>query len=247
MYEPPDRFKPNRKPLRRISARSKRTKLQTSSAISIGRRNPIESNATVGNKTSRKATPGNIDTNIISPDQLQFLQAQSIPLSRVFDASGMLRTTYQAAMRELEMFVAVGVTPCKTSGHTIRTSAGHCAQCNTAALAFLRRHHESGDVYVAVSAQIGLVKIGTAQSAQARITTLNGFGYGGATDWTIHFQEFCDNAGRVEFIAQNTLAKYRTYRTYIKTGNTVSCQELFDCHASAATTAVKSALKKVAE
>src|SRR5436190_4201098 len=105
----------------------------------------------------------------ISPDQMRFLQSQSIPLSRVFDASGMSRSTDQAAMTKLAMIVAVGVSSCKEAGHTLRTLAGHCAQCNTHALAFLLRHDEAGEVYVAASAQTGLVKIGTSKNAQARM------------------------------------------------------------------------------
>ena len=148
-------------------------------------------------------------------------------------------------MRELEMIVAVGVSPCKKGGHTLRTPAGHCAQCNTHALAFLRRHYEAGEVYVAVSTQTGLVKIGTGKNAHARMNTLNSFGYGGATDWNIHCHHACNKAGRVEFLAQSTLNAHRASRTYIKTGNTVDCQELFNCSASAAAAAVEAALKQV--
>jgi len=181
----------------------------------------------------------------VSPDQMRFLQSQEIPLSRVFDASGMSRSSYEAAMIELEMIVAVGVSACKKGGHTLRTSAGHCAQCNTHALSFLLRHYEAGEVYVAVSAQIGLVKIGTGKNAQARMHTLNKFGYGGATDWTLHAIHACNKAGRIEFLAQKMLNVHRTSRRYIKNGNTVECQELFNCSVSAAATAVLAALNQV--
>ena len=179
----------------------------------------------------------------ITPEQIRFLQSQTIPLSRVFDASGMLRSTYQPAMRELEMTVAVGVSPCNKGGHTLRTRAGHCAQCNTHALAFLLRHDAFGEVYVAVSTKGGLVKIGTAKGAQARMATLNGFGYGGISDWKLYSQYACDKAGRVEFLAQSTLNEHRTSRSYVKTGCPVDCQELFSCSASAAAKAIQAALK----
>lgn len=175
--------------------------------------------------------------------QKRFLEAQSIPLSRVFDASGMSRSAYQAAMRELDMVVAIGVSPCKEAGHTLRTRAGHCAQCNTHALAFLLRHDAFGEVYVAVSTKGGLVKIGTAKGAQGRMATLNGFGYGGVSDWKLYSQYACDKAGRVEFLAQSTLNEHRTSRSYVKTGIPVDCQELFSCSASAAAEAIQAALK----
>lgn len=178
---------------------------------------------------------------------MRFLQSQAIPLSRVFDASGMSRSAYQAAMNELEMVVAIGVSPCKEAGHTLRTRAGHCAQCNTHALAFLLRHDAAGEVYVAVSAQSDLVKIGTSKNAQARMTSLNGFGYGGVTDWKVYCQYACNKAGMVEFLAQSTLHGHRTSRSYVKTGIPVDCQELFSCSASAAAAAVQAALKRVSK
>lgn len=182
---------------------------------------------------------------ILSPDQINFLQKQSISLSRVFDASGMSTATYKVAMRELDMIMAIGVSPCSKAGHTIRLRAGHCAQCNTQGIAFLLRHHDRGEVYVAASAMSGLVKVGTSKYSRARMTNLNSYGYGGATDWKIQSIHTSEKAGRVEFLAQTDLNYYRTSRTYVKTGLSVHCQELFTCDATIATAAIHSALKKV--
>lgn len=181
----------------------------------------------------------------VSPDQMRFLQAQSIPLSRVFDASGMSRSSYQTAMRELDMIVAVGVSPCIEAGHTLRTRPGHCAQCNTHALAFLLRDEEAGEVYVAISARTGLVKIGTSKNSYSRMNNLNSYGYGGTADWKVHYHHACNKAGRVEFLAQKGLSGHRTSRSYVRTGETVDCQELFNCTAAIATAAVQIALKQV--
>ena len=182
----------------------------------------------------------------ISKAQMQFLQTQSISLSRVFDATGMARSSYQAVMNELDMVVAVGVTPCKKAGHKLRTRAGHCAQCDTAKLAFLLRYVESGEVYVAVSERSGLVKIGAAKkNSHARMNSLNGQGYGDITDWEVHFHQACNQAGKVEFLAQRSLNGHRISKTYVKAGNTVDCQELFNCGASDATAAIQAALKQV--
>ena len=183
--------------------------------------------------------------SIYSEDQIRFLQEQLIPLSRVFDATGMSRLSYKAAMLKFEMIVAVGVSPCKKGGHTLRTPAGLCAQCNTHALAFLIRHYESGEVYVAVSAQSALVKIGTAKNAHARAKTLNSSGYGGATDWKIDYYQFCSKAGRVEHLAQKTLSAERALRTYLKTGCEVDCYELFNCSAADAIAAIREAVAQV--
>jgi hypothetical protein len=178
-------------------------------------------------------------------EQIRFLQAQAIPLSRLFDATGMSRAVYQAAMKELEMVVAVGVSPCKEAGHTLRTRAGHCAQCNTHALAFLLRHDEPGEVYIATSAKMHLLKIGTSQYSLARMSNLNSYGYGGATDWSVHSNQSCKKAGRVEFMAHGLLHNHRVSRSYTKTGYTVECQELFSCTPAEATTAVQAAIRQV--
>jgi len=62
----------------------------------------------------------------LTAGQLQFLAHHEIPMSALFDAAGMGRTEYHDVMKELGKFVAVGVTPCRESGHTLRQRSGHC-------------------------------------------------------------------------------------------------------------------------
>ena len=178
----------------------------------------------------------------LSPHQISFLESQNVPLSRVFDATGMTRSAYRAAMAELEMAIASGVTPCGAGRHTLRTRAGHCAQCNTHAIAFLLRHDDPGEVYVAHSRSALLVKIGTSKFAHARMSNLNSYGYGGASDWRVHFSAACSRAGRVEFSAHRKLYSHRVARTYVKTGRTVACGELFQCTLDTATQSVQAAI-----
>ena len=181
----------------------------------------------------------------LSSEQLRFLEQHEIPLSRVFDASGMSKSFYGPAMSELGMIVAYGVSPCREFGHKLRTRAGHCAQCDTARLAFLRRYDEDGEVYVAYSLRLELAKIGVAKGYKERLRNLNSQGYGGTTDWSIDFHCECNNAGRVEFLAQQMLKQFRITRSYFKTGQTVDCQELFKCKMKLAVSAVKNAVKEV--
>ena len=181
----------------------------------------------------------------LSPEQLRFLESQSIPLSRVFDATGMSRPAYQSAMGVLEAVVAFGASPCKARSHTLRTRGGHCAQCNTHALAFVLRHDDPGQVYVAASKQSGLVKVGTSNDAQSRMNNLISYGYGGANDWRVFSHYACEKAGRVEFAAHKALAAHRTSRTYVKTGSSVNCQELFTCSAETAAEAVQLAITQL--
>lgn len=160
-------------------------------------------------------------------------------MSKVFNATGMSKPHYQQEMSELGMVVAYGVSPCKKAGHTLRTRGGHCAQCNTAALAFVMRYDNRGEIYVAKSSQIALIKIGVAKDHQERLRTLNSHGYGGATDWDVYFYCETNNAGRVEFLAQQSLKKYCVTRSYFRTGNTINCQELFNCKAELAVGVIK--------
>src|SRR4051812_46301412 len=92
----------------------------------------------------------------LSLSQLQFLRHHKVSLSRVFNADGMATSDYRQAMDELQMVVAFGVTPCRKAAHTLRTRGGHCVQCRPASLAFVMRHDNPAQVYVAYSRQIQL-------------------------------------------------------------------------------------------
>ena len=181
----------------------------------------------------------------LSAEQMRFLEKHFIPLSRVFDASGMSKREREHAMKELDMLVAIGVSPCSKGGHTMKTRSGHCPQCGTHNLAFLRRHEESGSVYVAVSKSIGLVKVGAAGCPQVRLNTLNQFGYGGASDWKISFSVECNKAGKVEYETQKLLRANQVSRSYLKSGSVVDCLELFDCKPSEAEQAIVVTLRKL--
>ncbi len=49
----------------------------------------------------------------LTKEQSAFLAKHNTPISSVFDASGMGKSDYRAAMKELGKTVAIGVTPCK--------------------------------------------------------------------------------------------------------------------------------------
>ena len=166
----------------------------------------------------------------LTEPQRRFLDAQGVPLSRVFDATGLPQSEYRRIMKALGMQVAYGVTPCRAAGHMLRTSAGHCVQCGTHNLAFLRRYSEPGEIYVAYSHSSDLTKVGTAIDAELRVRRLNELGYGGVYDWQLQVVRYCTNAGRVEFRVHQALADSRVSRTYSREGLFVECQELFTCH-----------------
>ena len=183
--------------------------------------------------------------SIIKPseEQLRFFSSQNIPLSQVYDATGLPAKKWKQNMRELDMLVAIGVSPCEKSGHRVRTRAGHCAQCNTHALAFLKRFEEENYIYLAVSKGSGLLKIGVTGDLVDRESALNQSGYGEISDWKITDNRYCDNAGEVEHRAHCLLSEYRVSRSYEKEGYLVDCQEIFNCSQNKAIYAIKKAIK----
>src|SRR5678815_3361408 len=97
----------------------------------------------------------------LTAEQIDFLLLQRVPPSQVFDATGMRKSDYAAAMKAGGFNFAFGTVPCGRAGHTLRTRAGHCIQCDTSKVAYQMRHHLPGYVYLAGSHGTGLLKIGT--------------------------------------------------------------------------------------
>ena len=123
----------------------------------------------------------------LSKDQVSFLKSQAISPAQVFDAS---KTTSKAdresQMGVLELSLYFGDAACKKGGHTLRTKAGHCIQCDTSKIAYQFRHSASGYVYLAYSTNSGLTKVGfTKNHPQDRTELLRREKYARASDWDI--------------------------------------------------------------
>jgi len=162
--------------------------------------------------------------------QAGFLIHHKIPLSKVFDATGMKKEEYLKVMKDLGMTIAIGLNPCTArEKHTLKDKYGHCVQCKTNNFAFQKRYNELGFIYVARSESIGLTKIGTAKDTTQREYSLNNVGYGGSSDWKIQFTKQCNKHGRIEFEAHQALMTHNVHRSYWKQGSLIDCTELFDC------------------
>lgn len=178
----------------------------------------------------------------ISKSQRAFLERMDIPLVKLFDATGMRTDAYKEEMSALGMLVAIGVSPCAKEGHTMRTRKGHCAECRPEGLAYLRRYDAPGEVYVAKSSQLKIVKVGSATNAIERLGNLNSYRYGGASDWKVEFFEVSQTAGRVEFAAHRLLSPHMVAGTYFKDGRNIECREIFNCSVAVAIKAVRQAM-----
>ncbi|PMK78534.1 hypothetical protein BCT61_05465 [Vibrio breoganii] len=182
-------------------------------------------------------------TTSITVDQLQFLTRHNLKVSSVFDAQGMKRKDYMEAMRELNKFVAINVTPCKAMGHTMRTRQGRCIQCNPKAITFNNRYNAHGSVYIAGSLKGKIVKVGFSLNPETRAKRLCGDRYGGRDDWKLLYTVTCDLAGKVEFSTHAELKQFNTPGTYRNYASKPSqCFELFDCDFTVAKTAIEKSL-----
>lgn len=158
-----------------------------------------------------------------------FLEKHEVPLSQIFNAAGRTVGACKSLMKDLGAVVAVNTTACGKGGHRMRTRGGHCVVCDSAKLAYTRRHEEPGYVYIAVSKARGLVKIGTTIDMKTRERNLNSYAYGEQKDWVIRHYQKCEKAGRYEFAVQKALASFGIAGRYFKDGGWQDCYELFSC------------------
>ena len=167
----------------------------------------------------------------LSDEDISFINAHGVPLSRVFDAESLPTKFWKPLMSERRLWLAYGVTPCEAAGHQLRTRKGHCVRCNPAALAFLKRHDLEGEVYIAYSKKLRLVKVGSTEFYLDREASLNADGYAGAADWEIRHWARSNRAGRTEYLVQAELRQHHIPTQYFResTGSFVWANEVFRC------------------
>lgn len=179
---------------------------------------------------------------MLTNEQISFLNQHGIPLTRVFDATGMKRAEYSSAMKSAGASIAIGVSPCSGIGHRMRNRSGHCVMCTPMYLAFQKRHEENAQIYVALSKRSNLIKIGIAKDAQERMRNINYYGYGGNHDWEIKFSKSVANAGKVEAESQKLISNKKINVVYERDGENVDCREIFNCDLNLAIQTVKQAI-----
>jgi hypothetical protein len=174
----------------------------------------------------------------LDKDQIEFLKKHKISEVELFDASGLTRQEYQIRMQQQSKIIAYGVDPCE-NGHALRTRAGHCIQCDTARLAFMRRHVAIGQVYIAGTIKGQLIKIGFTKEKNVRLDSLNRTKYGGFDDWVILCTGDCEDGGKMELEVSKLIGKYGVSRNYKHDGGIQKTYELFSCSYETAVTAMK--------
>jgi hypothetical protein len=183
----------------------------------------------------------------LTPEQLAFFSAHGIPLSAVFDASGMRRSDYQRAMKEADKSFAFGVSRCRIGHQSLRTRAGHCIQCDHSRIAYMLGYDAPANIYIAGTLRGRLIKVGRSSDVAVRRQLLNSYRYGGQSDWQILASAHAPAAGRVEFEAHGRLARFSAAGHYEQGGQRHRCYELFECDFADAADAIRASLPNSVE
>ena len=144
----------------------------------------------------------------LTEHELHFLYTQRIDESAVMDCSSMQSHGYKWHMEQEGYLWCIAPKPCY-AGHRLRSHAGHCIQCDTARIAFVKRHHDTAYIYIAGSLDSKVVKIGNAIWPERRVAALNTRNYGGITDWVMLYHAKYEEGGKIEFAAHGLLFGYR--------------------------------------
>jgi hypothetical protein len=175
----------------------------------------------------------------LTEEEIEFLERHHIDENDVFDGTGMENDDWKWYMKDGGYIVTIGVKPCREYGHTMRKHSGHCVMCDPARLEFARRHNRSGEIYIAFSETLELVKIGISQDSDIRVAKMNEQSYGGYDDWICVFSEWVDKAGVVESRAHDYLRDFRFDLTFRRGSIIETSREIFDCSIEDAEEAVQ--------
>lgn len=161
----------------------------------------------------------------LTGEERAFLLSQKIKPDHVLDARGMSKDQWTARAKADGILFILG-SPCNAAGHRLRTRAGHCIQCDTSKIAYIRRFAEPGHVYIAASKAAKLLKIGSCKDIGQRERNLCAHKYGGSTDWQIIAWAKTPKAGELEFDIQRTLGALAFEGSYEKDGRIQQTREL---------------------
>lgn len=173
-------------------------------------------------------------------EDVNLIKRLGISEEDVFDGTEFKKSECISYMKDAGYRFAYGVSPCKASGHTLRTRSWHCLHCNPASYAFQERHFNKGYVYVAFSNRLNLIKIGTCSNIKSRNKSLRSQNYGGTNDWQISLYTFFEeDAGKIEALVQSELKPYFVSKNYLRDGFKKISYEIFNYGVEAAWKIVK--------
>jgi hypothetical protein len=162
----------------------------------------------------------------ITDQEFAFLVSQKILLTQVYDARGRGPTSFNDEAKAAGQLFGMA-RPCEKGGHRLFTRKGHCIQCDTSKIAFMRRFSDTGYVYIAATTKGRLLKIGSTLDVADRSSTLNTEGgYAGFDDWVIIAHAKTPNMGRVEFEVYRALEDLSLSMEYVRGGRKQTAREV---------------------
>ena len=142
----------------------------------------------------------------------------------LFDARDRTATGWDKEAKNLGIDFGLS-RPCY-KGHLLRDRKGHCIQCQTSHIAFIRRASATGFVYIAVSRKSKLYKIGSTIDYKQRKKALQREAYAGSDDWVMICVCRVKNSGKVEFEIHKKLVEFKVGATYKNAGKEISATEV---------------------
>lgn len=162
---------------------------------------------------------------------LSFLSLHGLTQDQVIDGRFMSKKDIQHEAERQGASFYISSSPCRKHGHTLRTKAGHCAQCDTAKISYQLRSSSAGHVYAAACSAKGWIKFGYTKNPVERIQVLNEHQYASCSSWhLLHSTYLPRHAGRCELEIHARLADRMVQGLgYYKEGKWQACREIFSC------------------
>lgn len=176
--------------------------------------------------------------------ELTFLKHHGLAAKDVYNGGNLRPRDYVPKAEAAGKFLVYVKDKCPRK-HNIKTTSGHCPQCSPSVLAFGRRQHTEGFIFVAYSKTAGATRVSVTENMEIRAKTLNVNDPGKRTDWVIMFSASCDEMGLMEQAVHKGLDQYSLKGNYLDDRDPAN-NDLFKCEPDEAITVVKNLLEKMA-
>ena len=165
--------------------------------------------------------------SFLTKEEMRFINQHEISLDEIFDGRKINTASSKQICSQLRIPFFKG-NPCREFGHRLRTSAGHCIQCNTARISFVKRENISQYLYFAYSVGTDIFKIGVTSNIIRRERTLTSQMYASLGEWLILSYALVNNSGNIERIIHGKFSKFSVSASYVRSGIEQDARELFD-------------------
>jgi hypothetical protein len=169
-----------------------------------------------------------ISIHDLTDEEIVFLKMHKIDFSEIYDGRGERTGSWKISANDGRYdFVLTGGRTCSV-GHRLKTRAGHCIQCKTSNISFIRRENSSAYVYLASAKNGNIIKIGCTRQIFNREKSLRSQAYGGYSDWELVSSFETENAGKIEREISYIFSGNKIYGDYRKNRLIVTADEMFE-------------------